>query len=379
MDNAELRSILLRLGPTKYIRCKKDKEAIPRLTEELEKYCREIDKEYSKLSHITENVKNNILKCVEYYLSGNLLKATQTMQNLLSDLNSEGKDYLYIHNMDASKYGNIQKYMKTELFKGRKKQKNKSFSQRDMLHIRFDEREIIRTNRFSIPGVPCLYLGSSIYVVWEELDRMSMDDLCISKYKMEAPFKILDLTLGQYSILALINEVFKEGAHSNTTSTFIFENIFEKYLLTNLFKIACTIYVEQTERGFKSEYIVPQLLLQGIINLGIADGVRYSSVKSLHANEIAINYAFPAIKDSSDPYSWKIVEGFKATAPVNLGLLDMTRLEMNYGKVDIEYTSRNKNEVMLASGLIVNYDTTKFYLYEDYIKSKLPFREIKIN
>ena len=40
------------------------------------------------------------------------------------------------------------------------------FNRKDMLHIPFNKRELVKTQRFSISGVPCLYLGATSYVCW---------------------------------------------------------------------------------------------------------------------------------------------------------------------------------------------------------------------
>lgn len=48
---------------------------------------------------------------------------------------------------------------------------NANFSKKDMLHIPFNKRELIKTQRFSISGVPCLYLGTTSYVCWLEMNK----------------------------------------------------------------------------------------------------------------------------------------------------------------------------------------------------------------
>ena len=50
----------------------------------------------------------------------------------------------------------------------------------DLFHIPIDKRGIVNTNRYSAPGFPCLYLGTSIYACWEELGRPSMSQSMVS-------------------------------------------------------------------------------------------------------------------------------------------------------------------------------------------------------
>ena len=45
---------------------------------------------------------------------------------------------------------------------------------KELFHIPISKRGIVKTQRYSIPGYPCLYLGKSIYGCWEEMRRPPM-------------------------------------------------------------------------------------------------------------------------------------------------------------------------------------------------------------
>ena len=45
------------------------------------------------------------------------------------------------------------------------------YKKEEMFHIPFNKRYLVGNQRFSISGLPCLYLGGSPYVCWEELGR----------------------------------------------------------------------------------------------------------------------------------------------------------------------------------------------------------------
>lgn len=120
----------------------------------------------------------------------------------------------------------------------------KSFS--DMFHIPNNKREIIKTERFSALGYPCLYLGNSVYDCWEEMGRPSFDELYFSGYKVVEEFKVYDL-----------RKPTKED--------------FESEKLPDLLKrlvyvIACQFKVLHRDGHFKPEYIIPQLILELIIS-----------------------------------------------------------------------------------------------------------------
>lgn len=46
-------------------------------------------------------------------------------------------------------------------------------------HIPFELRGKVKTQRYSIPGFPSLYIGTTAYVCWEELDRPNINDFQI--------------------------------------------------------------------------------------------------------------------------------------------------------------------------------------------------------
>ncbi|MGY5341097.1 hypothetical protein ACXFAU_01445 [Paenibacillus glucanolyticus] len=45
------------------------------------------------------------------------------------------------------------------------------FNRMEMFHIPFEKRGLVKTNRYSIHGLPCLYLGSTPFFCWEEMGR----------------------------------------------------------------------------------------------------------------------------------------------------------------------------------------------------------------
>ncbi|WP_293880615.1 MULTISPECIES: hypothetical protein [unclassified Sphingobacterium] len=63
------------------------------------------------------------------------------------------------------------------LFRLRVINQNYPLSKEDLFHIPFDKRSLVSTQRFSISGLPSLYLANSIYVAWEEMKRPSMNEV----------------------------------------------------------------------------------------------------------------------------------------------------------------------------------------------------------
>ncbi len=54
---------------------------------------------------------------------------------------------------------------------------------KDMFHIPFHLRHLVGTQRYSIAGLPCLYLGTSIYVCWQEMGKPDLNKMYLSRFK----------------------------------------------------------------------------------------------------------------------------------------------------------------------------------------------------
>lgn len=183
----------------------------------------------------------------------------------------------------------------TVLYRARKKN-SKEYKENEMYHIPFEQRYKVRTQRYSYPGLPCLYLGGSEDVCESELNE-SASNLSIAKmvYRSnKTKYKLLDLT-----------SIFYDYIINDNVNT-------ENSLLLNIpLVLICSTKVNHSEKEiyFKEEHIFPQLLLEYIINETILDdaqviGIKYFSVKESFIdlfvkkdvsslNKIC-NYVFPA-------------------------------------------------------------------------------------
>ena len=127
-----------------------------------------------------------------------------------------------------------------------RKSEDKMFSVLDLFHIPLNKRGKVSTQRYSCPGFPCLYLSSSTYGCWEELGRPGFDTLFFSSFRVRNTFRVLDLRIPDVENYddSQLNKALK--------------------LLPLI--IACSFRVNNPKDVFKPEYILPQLLLETIIN-----------------------------------------------------------------------------------------------------------------
>jgi len=126
----------------------------------------------------------------------------------------------------------------------------------NFFHIPFNLRGKVKTQRFSIPGFPSLYLGNSIYVCWEELKRPNTSDFQAVRLKSTTTIKIIDLSPPPEGLIP--RQLYR-------------------YLMTWPLVLASSVKVREHEDAFKPEYIIPQLLLQWVREKQEVDGIAYQT------------------------------------------------------------------------------------------------------
>lgn len=184
----------------------------------------------------------------------------------------------------------------------------KMFKREDLFHVPFDKRENIKAYRFSMIGMPCLYLGCSIYVCWEEMRRKVMDDLMISAFALNEGYslKLLDLRLKR-EISSPIE--------------------LQQYLMTLPLIIACSFRVKSDDGIYKPEYVFPQLVMHMIVQNSAdnreIDGIYYDTTQQEEDFKPYIgrdfrmieNIAIPVYKVKETGYCDRLKEMFTLTEP----------------------------------------------------------------
>lgn len=166
------------------------------------------------------------------------------------------------------------------------------FSKSEMFHIPFEKRGLIKMQRYSIHGFPCLYLSDSIYTCWAELNKPPIEK--VQFVRMELDYKFLQLSIGNY----LLESLYELAVVKNEMDEDIFDDWVLNFLFTWPLSLACYVNVKDKLADFKPEYIVPQMLLEWIRLSEDLDGIKYYSAKGLAGKQkIASsnfnNYAIP--------------------------------------------------------------------------------------
>lgn len=191
---------------------------------------------------------SGLLETIDIYHDGKPAKAFKKLSNTI---NNDLKDFDEILKIRTYESGN-------SFFRMRVKKGNFPLASLDMFHIPFELRGLINTQRYSIPGFPCLYLGRTLYGCWEEMNRPDINDFQVVRLENIEGIKYLDLTRPDYGDNLMTRDIYH-------------------YFMTWPLIACCSIKVDDYSHSFKSEYIVPQLLLQWVRENQQIDGIRFNS------------------------------------------------------------------------------------------------------
>lgn len=227
--------------------------------------------DYSDFGNTFESNVNLTRKSISMYLQGNLYESINSINEWWNTVAQTGH-FAYAPVREGYTY-----------YRTRKKG-TAIFREKDLFHVPFDLRGKVTTNRYSIPGYPCLYLGKSIYACWEEMRRPALSDFATSAFKAQADIYLLDLRL-------------RKKMYSYENCMYFME------MLPIL--IGCSFKVLHEDDNFKPEYILPQILLHVIIvqhqngntikkinseeNISI-EGIEYNSVAASYDEFSFTNY-----------------------------------------------------------------------------------------
>lgn len=212
--------------------------------------------------------------------------------------------------------------LNSRLYKIRKTENGGLFRKEDMFHIPFDKRYLITNGRYSIDGIPSLYLCESAYICWEELGNPNFDTCNVSMFINEQAVAVINL--------APIMEVFDK-------------NKILKYPLAYV----CSLGTNHPDNPFKEEYVISQMLMQCLLIHNKTNtkssyvGIRYLSNKAYIQRPLFplnekkdlrryFNCAFPAFGPyDNDGLSKKLKSIFSWTFPDTYGRYRLRTANMN--------------------------------------------------
>lgn len=263
------------------------------------------------LNRICE-LKKGIETCLKKFLSGDIKTAYENFESMLEP-DRINKHILHV-TVPLKSICND----KQQLYRVRKSDTPLT-SRSDIFHIPFSKRHLVSAQRYSIAGLPCLYLGTSLYVCWQEMNKPDFDKLYISAFTTE------DLNSRVLNFApSLLNSVYEDDEYSTS--------LVQKkasYLTIWPLIIACSFIRKHSDSKFIQEYIIPNLLMQWIsqrIQSPIV-GISYFStrMKKTKNSRKSINVVFPPKatykQTAANEFSPRLSSLFYFTPPVSWQVL----------------------------------------------------------
>ncbi|PEJ62419.1 hypothetical protein CN906_20705 [Bacillus toyonensis] len=237
-----------------------------------------------------------------------------------------------------------------------------TFSKNEMFHIPLECRGLVSTNRYSIPGLPCVYLGHTPLACWEELNKPDLNTIQTSLF-VSQNINYLDLSITPAELMKdLINKFY---SFDLTNMKRIYSSLRDYIVLWPLIA-ACSVRVKNKRDSFKPEYIIPQLLLQ-IIRKSSFDGISYFSTKiDSYTDETGAlykNFAFP-VQTQEKKGLCPILKGkFEVTNAVPWQLFQMYKDE----KLSALSPFSTQGKLEFIEGMPIAYTSTDFCKLEKFL------------
>ncbi|EJR26682.1 hypothetical protein [Bacillus cereus] len=319
-------------------------------------------KELALLS--TKKFCDEIINSIDEYYKGFPEKAYYNFKN---GLERNIKNSAYFTN-------NITRLTKKTFFYKMRIGTDHTFSSKDMLHIPFQLRGIVGTNRYSIPGLPCVYLGSSPLTCWEELNKPDLNTTQTSLFESEN-INYLDISKTPADF---IEELIQNYGDRYKSMAGITHDITAYVILWPLIA-ACSIRVKNKNDTFKPEYIIPQLLLQFIRDSDDIDGVSYFSTKidkyTPKTSELYRNFAFPVQKVEEEGLCPILQKKFSITNAVPWKMFELYKDSDFCLSTDI--WERKQVEIEFIDRMRIFYSYTDFYKLEYFLQNKSILENLK--
>lgn len=193
----------------------------------------------------------------------------------------------------------------TSFYRMREFAKKKGVHFNEMFHIPLSQRGLVKTQRYSTPGYPCLYMGETIYGCWEELNRPLINRAMVARLVNTRDLQFIDMTVP--TLEACKNNVYKR-------------------LRSFPLILACSVPERSENDVFKPEYIISQLLTETLIKNNrdhqekLIHGIFYTSVfenkDKMFPSEALNNYAMPVFDPLCGKEHCKTLSSlFKITEP----------------------------------------------------------------
>ena len=201
---------------------------------------------------------NKVCEALREYYKGKIGACHRIIKNLIKGCVS---NELALSDLNDSRAFPGCRGSEIQFFRARISNDATGYSPQDMVHIPYNMRSITKSDRFSIPGVPSLYLSNTSYGCWIELGCPAERSFHVSPVVLDGKQKVFNLAVMTRDCTQL-----NDGDESRVHC----------WIKLLVLMIATSYVVEENNRSFKSEYIISQSVMLACKELQF-DGVAYYS------------------------------------------------------------------------------------------------------
>lgn len=300
-----------------------------------------------------------ILLTLDQYLSGHTFEAFQTFSNAISHVRHRLQnlvlplvDLLGVHQSKRGfeRYGDLYRLRTGPMTQ---------LTRRDLFHIPFEKRQLVASQRYSIPGLPSLYLASSLWIAWEELGRPALASLHASRFEGNGNLSVLDFGWSPSVGLSTFGD--PDGAEKLGAFA-------EGQAIIWPLIAACSLVRRHPGTPFVPEYIIPQFLLQWVQREKDLDGIRYFSTKLTAMDKAvnrAFNFVFPVRQKAAKGICGGLQDAFALTPPISWPMLQSWQPKIMGASLPAP------GAMDLAEDFSVAYSDTEFFALEHKLKGGL--------
>lgn len=325
---------------------------------------------------VLDEVSKNIDLIKKAWSEYNCKNESIAKKNIEKILNKYIKDDFFVSDLDKT-YGikqfahhdlladaNFKDLMRNhEITLFRARESNQELQEvKDMLHRPYKADESIPMQRFTRNGMPALYLSTTSYAAWLEINKP--DTFYAASFipnEEGKKLKILNLVITE----ELINGIYKMEYEEAPRRKELQEKMlsFFPLVIATSFKYNCKN---------KNQYIIPELVMSCLKDFNI-DGVSYLSKHLSHDLQLmlGVNIAIPVYKDQLiDNKYGNVVKFFEITKPVEFS---QTKAKI-YSKYkegsyysDIFCDDNPYQTHLEIDGVELNYQKKVFVSYDNYL------------
>lgn len=299
----------------------------------------------------TKKYKKKLISVLDKYYSGYISEAQKNIDQIINEFDDDNTAISNINN--SISFGHTTEEHEVDFFRARCNDKFIDYKEKEMLHIPFSKRSMVKTERFSIPGLPCLYLGTSSYVCWIELGKPADHMFNVSPIKLDNTQKIFNLAIN-----------FKDFCHTENNEKTVFRLL--------LLSIATSFRVKEDNRVFKSEYILSQLIMLSCMKKGLS-GIAYYSKQvddDRFAYSVGVNLVLFASYSKGKELS-KICNHIYISKSFNYSMYKNLSALQTCKKADLRINHIDGFNYIGNSERMIPYKETLFYDFDNYLHAYL--------